>query len=348
VSHQAQKNESIGQLTGGVAHDFNNLLAVIMGNLELLRDDTSDPDHLEMIDAGIRATLRGADLTRSMLAFARKASLEPRIVDLNTLVRDTKSWTGRTLPASIRVETSLLAGLWPVEVDPSSAESALLNLILNARDACGTSGAITLDVRLVHDTWVEFVLTDTGPGFSQTALENAMTPFFTTKGAEGSGLGLAMVYDMAKSAGGDLRIANADTGARVTMRLPYRPAMPATTGLVLLIEDADDLRALVRDMLIGLGHSVIEAVSADEAMALLASLPDIALILSDIQLKGEASGLDLAQRLAPDAPPLILMTSLPPDDALFLTAQKLAPVLRKPFALDDLRSLISPTEVAAQ
>ena len=221
-------------------------------------------------------------------------------------------------------------------------------VVLNARDACGSLGQIAISAHVVGQTWVEFTVSDTGPGFSQNALENAMTPFFTTKGAEGSGLGLAMVYDMAKSAGGDLRIANTEKGARVTMRLPYRPAMPATTGLVLLVEDADDLRALIRDMLMGLGHSVIEAASADEATALLASLPDIALILSDIQLKGEASGLDLAQRLAPDAPPLILMTSLPPDDALFLAAQTRAPVLRKPFALDDLRSLISPAEVAAQ
>ena len=132
------------------------------------------------------------------------------------------------------------------------------------------------------------------------------------------------------------------------MRLPYRPAVAATTGLVLLVEDADDLRALVRDMLMGLGHSVIEAASADEATALLADLPDIALILSDIQLVGEATGLDLAKRLPPDAPPLVLMTSLPPDDAQFLEAQTLAPVLRKPFEAADLTALIAPKEIAAQ
>jgi CheY-like chemotaxis protein len=118
--------------------------------------------------------------------------------------------------------------------------------------------------------------------------------------------------------------------------------------LVLLVEDADDLRALVRDMLMGMGHSVIEASSADEATALLADLPDISLVLSDIQLMGEATGLDLAQRLGPDAPPMVLMTSLPADDPLFLKAQTLAPVLRKPFDVKDLTALITPEGMAAQ
>lgn len=117
------------------------------------------------------------------------------------------------------------------------------------------------------------------------------------------------------------------------MRLPYRPAVAATTGLVLLVEDADDLRALVRDMLMGLGHSVIEAASADEATALLADLPDIALILSDIQLVGEATGLDLAKRLPADAPPLVLMTSLPPDDAQFLGRKPLPQCCANPSRL---------------
>jgi CheY-like chemotaxis protein len=210
------------------------------------------------------------------------------------------------------------------------------------------AGVISLEVKLVHNTWIEFVLRDTGPGFSPSALEHGCAPFFTTKGAEGSGLGLPMVYDMTKSAGGDLRLSNTPDGAQVTMRLPYRVAVPATTGLVLLVEDADDLRALVRDMLMGLGHSVIEAASADEATALLADLPDISLVLSDIQLMGEATGLDLAQRLGSDAPPLVLMTSLPTDDAMFLKAQTLAPVLRKPFDVGDLTALIAPNGLAAQ
>lgn len=133
----------------------------------------------------------------------------------------------------------------------------------------------------------------------------------------------------------------------MTLRLPYRAAVPATTGIVLLVEDDGDIRAAVRDILMSLGHPVIEAASADEAAALLADLPDIAFVLSDIQLKGEATGLDLAARID-RATPLLLMTSLPADHELFRAALRLAPVLRKPFTADDLAPLMAPAGVAAQ
>ena len=275
-------------------------------------------------------------------------TLRPTATHIPRLLEDLTLIARPTLPKGMTLSIDNQMGDTPVLLDSGLVQDGLLNLILNARDACGAAGAISLEVRQVHDTWIEWVLRDTGPGFSPSALEHGFDPFFTTKGAEGSGLGLPMVYDMVKSAGGDLRLGNTAHGAQVTMRLPYRPAVAATTGLVLLVEDADDLRALVRDMLMGLGHSVIEAASADEATALLADLPDIALILSDIQLMGEATGLDLAKRLPADAPPLVLMTSLPPDDAQFFEAQTLAPVLRKPFEIADLTALIAPKESAAQ
>jgi len=199
----------------------------------------------------------------------------------------------------------------------------------------------------VHDTWIEWVIHDTGPGFSPSALERGVEPFFTTKGSEGSGLGLSMVYDMTKSAGGDLRLSNApEGGAQISLRLPYRAAVPATTGLVLLVEDTSDIRAVVRDMLMDQGHSVIEATSADEATALIADLPDITLVLSDIQLTGEGTGIDLARRVGSSLP-LLLMTSLPADHPLFVEAQTLAPVLRKPFDADALLSLIAPLKATA-
>ena len=234
-----------------------------------------------------------------------------------------------------------------VLLDKGRVQDALLNLILNARDACGAQGTITLTQRLVHDTWTEWVIHDTGPGFSPSALERGVEPFFTTKGSEGSGLGLSMVYDMTKSAGGDLRLSNApEGGAQISLRLPYRAAVPATTGLVLLVEDTSDIRAVVRDMLMDQGHSVIEATSADEATALIADLPDITLVLSDIQLTGEGTGIDLARRVGSSLP-LLLMTSLPPDHPLFVEAQTLAPVLRKPFEKDDLQALIAPLKATA-
>ena len=235
-----------------------------------------------------------------------------------------------------------------VLLDKGRVTDCLLNLILNARDACGGSGQIMLTQRLVHDTWIEWTVKDNGPGFSPSALDRGIDPFFTTKGSEGTGLGLSMVYDMTKSAGGDLRLRNrAGGGACVILRLPYRVALPASTGLILLVEDDGDIRTTVRDMLMDQGHSVIEATSADEASALLADLQDITLILSDIQLIGEATGLDLARRVAGQKP-ILLMTSLPADHEIFLAAQQLAPILRKPFGADDLAALITPSKAAAE
>ena len=151
-----------------------------------------------------------------------------------------------------------------------------------------------------------------------------------------------MVYDMAKSAGGDMRVSNTVSGANVTLRLPYRQAPDARGGLALLVEDNEDLRATFRDMLIDIGYTVIEATSVDEASALTADLEDITLVLTDIKLEGEATGIDLALRLQGSGLPVILMTSFPPNDPLFRQALKVGPVLRKPFTTHQLSALIKP------
>jgi CheY-like chemotaxis protein len=166
-----------------------------------------------------------------------------------------------------------------------------------------------------------------------------LNPFFTTKGSEGSGLGLSMVYDTVKLAGGDLQLSNTPVGASVVVRLPLRVAPDMKGGLALLVEDDDDLRAGFRDMLVELGHSVIEATSVDEACALVADLGDISVVLSDIRLEGDATGLDLMERL-PANLPCILMTSLPASDPLYHDAIARAPVLRKPFGTGQLAALI--------
>ena len=137
-------------------------------------------------------------------------------------------------------------------LDPGMVQDALLNLILNARDACGSSGQITISAHAIGNIWVEITVSDTGPGFSAEALEKALNPFFTTKGSDGSGLGLPMVYDTVKLTGGDLNLKNTPSGASVVLRLPYRPAPPARGGLVLLVEDSDELRGQFRDMLVEL------------------------------------------------------------------------------------------------
>jgi CheY-like chemotaxis protein len=194
----------------------------------------------------------------------------------------------------------------------------------------------------VQETWLEFVVDDTGPGFGAEAIRHALDPFFTTKGGEGSGLGLSMVYDMTKLAGGRITLGNTEDGGRVTLRLPLRTAGTARPpGLVLLVEDSPDLRSTLRDMLRGAGHSVIEATSVDEASRLIADLPEISAVLSDIVLEGSRTGLDLVDVPRGGDCPLVLMTSLPPDDPRSLAAEIRAPVLRKPFTASQLDAALN-------
>jgi signal transduction histidine kinase/CheY-like chemotaxis protein len=346
---QTRKRELAAQMISGLAHDFSNLLTIILGmQSRLSRLPALPQDAADLIGGTLAAARRGGALLASIADVTGPRPLRPAACDAGQLLADLATLARPTLPDDVLLTTQDDMQQTPVLLDKGLVTDSLLNLVLNARDACGAAGRITVRQRLVNDTWVEWQVTDTGPGFSPSALERALDPFFTTKGSEGSGLGLPMVYDMTKSAGGDLRLGNPATGgACVTLRLPFRKAPATTTGLVLLVEDDGDIRAGIRDMLMDLGHSVIEAVSADEATALLADLPDITLILSDIQLVGEATGIDLATRNGGHVP-LILMTSLPCDDALFCSAQKLAPVLRKPFHAQDLARMVHTGRMAAQ
>ena len=338
---QSSRRALAAQITSGLAHDFSNLLTIILGlqsKLERLPDLPADAAPL--IEGTLAAARRGGTLLSSIAQLTGTRSLRPTATDPAEMLQNLATLAQPTLPDDMTLVLEVgITG--QVLLDRGMVQDGLLNLILNARDAMGTQGTITVSLRRVHDTWIEFCVTDTGPGLSDAALEHALDPFFTTKGAEGSGLGLPMVYDMAKLAGGELHLENTGQGAQITLRLPYRAPVRGAGGLALLVEDRDDLRAVLRDMLMTLGHSVIEATSVDEACALLADLPDIALVLSDIQLEGEATGIDLARRLGTAGPPLVLMTSLPADAPLFALAQKYAPVLRKPFTAPDLTALVT-------
>ncbi len=339
---QARRREMAAQMTSGLAHDFSNLLTIILGMQGKLEKMDLPPEAAELVQGTLSAARRGGRLLNRIAEMTGQRSLRPQATDMHTLLEELKILASPSLPQGIGL--SILDHM-PDEMlllDSGKLQDALLNLILNARDACGTSGQITVSAHAVGQTWVEITVTDTGPGFSPEALEKALNPFFTTKGSEGSGLGLPMVYDMAKLAGGDMRIGNGVSGAAITLRLPYRRAPDADGGLALLVEDSAELRAGFRDMLIDLGYSVIEATSVDEASALTANLPDIALVLSDIKLEGTATGIDLAMRLDGSGPPCILMTSLPTSDPLFRKALKCGPVLRKPFTTHQLSELIRP------
>lgn len=344
---QARRREMAAQMTSGLAHDFSNLLTIILGMQGKLEKMELPPDAGDLIQGTLSAARRGGRLLNRIADMTGHRSLRPRATDMHRLLHELKILASPSLPQAMGL--SVLDNTpddEPLLLDPGVLQDALLNLIINARDACGVTGQITVSAHIVGKTWLEISVSDTGPGFSNEALKKALNPFFTTKGGEGSGLGLPMVYDAVKLAGGDFNIGNTISGARVTLRLPYRKAPDSQGGLALLVEDSEELRATFRDMLIDLGHSVIEATSVDEACALTADIKDITLVLSDIRLQGEATGLDLLKRLKGSGLPFILMTSLPPQDPLHRAALKCSPVLQKPFTTDQLSALLNSEDVA--
>lgn len=338
---QTRKRELAAQLTSGLAHDFANLLTIILGLQErLARLESLPGEARDLVHATTAAARRGGALLDRIGAISGHAELNPAPTDLTALLSDLRLLAAPTLPDNVTLHIDISGITQPLSLDAGALQDALLNLILNARDALDAQGGtIRLHAQPVSDTWLEITVTDDGPGFCDAALERGLNPFFTTRGGEGSGLGLAMVYDHAKLAGGTVRLGNrAEGGAVVTLRLPLRPASTgAPPRMVLLVEDSDDIRASVRETLRGMGHSVIEAVSGDEAMTL-AQLPGVDLVLSDMNLTGAMSGLELARSLRQGGfhGAVRLMTSLPAGDALRRQAAAEFPVIAKPFADDDL------------
>ena len=338
---EAQRLDSVGRLTAGIAHDFNNLLAVILGNLELMIELGAEGEMVELVDAAVRATLRGKDLTQKLLAFGRKAHLNPEIVDANAIIRDMGEVFRRTLPATIEVETVLAGGLWAVEVDRPQFENALLNLVINARDAMPDGGALTIEsanIRLDEaycdgrgaeiepGRYVMIAVSDTGTGMSDADLARVFEPFFTTKEVgKGTGLGLALVHGFAKQSGGSVQIYS-EEGSGTTVKL-YFPAkgklarsapqeeaggapMPRGGGRVLVVDDDPDVRAVVVRQMRALGFKVREAADAARALQVLRTEKGIRLLLTDVVMPGEMQGTDLAERAASQFPDLriILMT----------------------------------------
>jgi signal transduction histidine kinase len=335
---QTRRREMAAQLTSGLAHDFSNLLTIILGmQSKLARMDLpSDADPL--ITATLQAARRGGDLLNRIADITAHRAWRPEPLDMQVFLSDLHTLAAPSIPDGIALDIAS-----PIKsrilLDPGQLQDSLLNLILNARDACGSTGRIQMSATEIRDTWIDFTVEDTGPGFSEEALKHALDPFFTTKGDGGSGLGLSMVYDMAKLAGGQVRIGNINNGARVSLRLPLRyAARHQGNELVLLVEDSADLRATIREMLTGLGHSVIEATSVDEALALAQGVPDIAFVLSDISLEGSALGTELVNSLP--RKPVYLMTSLPASDPRHQEAASKTAVLPKPFSRSDLATFL--------
>lgn len=340
---QAQKMQAIGQLTGGIAHDFNNLLAVIMGNLELLHEQlTAQPRLLDLTQQALKSVDRGANLSRRLLAFARRQPLLAQPTHLNQLVLGMLDLMQRTLGSAIRVDKALSTNLAMTLVDPGQIENALLNLVINARDAMPRGGRLLIEtanvlldeaqVALYQEDvrpgpYVMLAVRDTGSGMSRDVLEHAFEPFFSTKDAgRGSGLGLSMVYGLVKQSGGHITIdSEPGRGANVQLYLPrieYQdvntPTEPSASDmhlqgqgeLILVVEDDANVRLFAVAALERLNYAVRQAGTAAMALQILDATPDIDLLFTDIVLPGDMDGVQLAaeaQRRHPGLP--VLFTS---------------------------------------
>ena len=325
---QSQKMEAVGQLTGGIAHDFNNMLTGIIGSLELLRrrlarGRTEDLDGL--IDLGVTSANRAAGLTHRLLAFSRRQSLDSKPVEMNTLVVSMGELLQRSINESIHLDMQLSDDLWVAEADPNQLESALLNLVLNARDAMPEGGTLVVNTsnqkldsafvaahgNLLPGDYVVLRVTDTGCGMPESTINRAFDPFFTTKPiGQGTGLGLSMIYGFSKQSHGHVTIdSEVGIGTSVSVYLPrysggdlaeenlidIQQAPYAQDGeTVLIVEDDPAVRVLVCAVLSELGYAFVEAGDADSAVPILDSAQRIDLLISDVGLPG-MNGRQLAE-----------------------------------------------------
>jgi PAS domain S-box-containing protein len=367
----SQKMETIGQLTGGVAHDFNNILAVILGSLELAKKRLQSEDQRihRLLDNAIQGANRGASLTQRMLAFARKQDLKPVVVDVPELVRGMAALL--KFDPGIRVETRFPIELAKVKVDANQLELAVLNLAVNARDAMPSGdGVISIAAReeqagdgLSPGRYVALSVADTGCGMDEQTLRHAQEPFFTTKGVgKGTGLGLSMVKGLAEQSGGVLRLKSRKgegTTAEIWLPVCEPEAVAATLGperprtaaksermlSVLLVDD--DLLVLenIAAMLDDLGHAVLEARSAEEAVALLRRTPKIDIVVTDYAMPG-MNGLQLAEAVTAERPglPVVLCTGYA---ELLGTTRPALPRISKPFDQAALAAVMEEAMTAA-
>ncbi|WP_219739563.1 response regulator [Pseudomonas sp. GW101-3H06] len=327
VLRQSQKMEAVGQLTGGIAHDFNNMLTGIIGSLELLRRRLARgriEDLDSLIDLGVTSANRAAGLTHRLLAFSRRQSLDSKPVQMNNLVVSMGELLQRSVNESIRLDMQLSEQLWVAEADPNQLESALLNLVINARDAMPDGGNLVvetsnrhLDVQFTQPhsnldpgDYVVLSVTDTGCGMPQSTINRAFDPFFTTKPiGQGTGLGLSMIYGFSKQSRGHVAIqSEVGKGTTVSLYLPRfggevprdlpvespHPLSASNGETVLIVEDDPAVRVLVSTVLSELGYAFVEADDADSAMPILDSGQRIDLMISDVGLPG-MNGRQLAE-----------------------------------------------------
>ena len=370
---QSQKMEAVGQLTGGIAHDFNNLLQIIVGNLETItRNLPAEMGRLRRATSqAMTGAKRAAALTQRLLAFARRQPLDPKPIDVNSLVRGMSELVRRALGETVHLETVLAGGLWRTEADPNELESALLNLAVNARDAMQGGGKLTIETGNAHldeayaarhaevmpGQYVIICVSDTGIGMDEKTMSHVFEPFFTTKSeGKGTGLGLSQVYGFVKQTKGHVKIySELGQGTTVKIYLPRLSAEPdvvdvvadtpvpgAANEVILVVEDDADVRAYSVETLRDLGYQVIEAFDGPSAVAALHA-HRVDLIFSDVVLPGSMTGADVVSQAKGIQPEIKALFTTGYARNAIVHHGRLDPgvqLITKPFSYDDLAAKV--------
>lgn len=379
---QAQKMEAIGQLTGGLAHDFNNLLTILLGNLGTLQERyQNQPEITELVSPALQASHRGAELIRRLLSFSRQQPLKPVSANICELIQEMTPLIRRPLPTSISLTTQLPSEPLYSRVDPAQLESALLNFVLNARDAMPEGGALTIrvserkmdgemdelaaaELAIPLGNYVVIHVTDTGFGMDDETQARIFEPFFTTKSfGQGSGLGLSMVYGFIKQSDGGIHVhSEPGKGTEISVFLPSSPPAPhkisleETTlpripqgALVLLVEDEPEVRQVVRHQLLDLGYLVLEAENGNQAIEMLHHVEDVTILLSDVVMPGGMNGRELARLALQQRPELRVVLMSGYDEKMHHepsqnpdNAHPTLPLLSKPFTKRELAQVLQP------
>ncbi len=376
---QSQKMEAVGQLTGGIAHDFNNLLAGISGSLELVRNRVAQGRTAELdryIEAAMSSANRAAALTHRLLAFSRRQTLDPKPTDVNALVAGTEELFRRTVGPGIRVETTLIDKPWPTLCDPNQLESALLNLVINARDAMPDGGQLLIETTntvlrdrrgalkeqpsqdVLPGDYVCLSVADTGTGMTPEVIARAFDPFFTTKPTgQGTGLGLSMVHGFMHQSGGHVRLrSEMGQGTTVAIYLPRhlgagtsawdgvaQSRAGAASTAVLVVEDEPDVRMIIVETLSDLGYTVHEAADGCSGLQILGSGTRVDLLLTDVGLPGGMNGRQLADAARQQHPDLRVLFVTGYAESVAASDGRMEPgmqVMTKPFSLDALAAKV--------
>jgi len=386
---QSQKMEAVGQLTGGLAHDFNNLLTGVTGSLELMRSRIAQGRTADLgryIETAMNSANRAAILTNRLLAFSRRQTLDPKPTDVNRLIGGMEELFRHTMGANIRVETSFAGQLWPTLCDQNQLESALLNLIINARDAMPDGGDLLVETAntVLRDRrgapkeqprqdvppgeYVCLSVADTGTGMTPDVIARAFDPFFTTKPiGQGTGLGLSMIYGFVQQSGGHIRLrSEAGQGTTVAIYLPRHLgaetgamdeeteahlAAETTSAIVLVVEDEPDVRMVIVEVLSDIGYTVLEAADGRAGLRILEAGTRVDLLLTDVGLPGGMNGRQLADAARQRRPGLSVLFVTGYAESVAFGNGQMEPgmqVMTKPFTLNALAAKVQGIVAATQ